>query len=206
MLIVGLTGGSGSGKSFFAKAFSCMGAGLVDADRVYRELVECPSPCTDELAHSFGTEILDRNGGLDRSKMRTLVFGDSLEHLERRELLNSITHRYVKEEILRLVEGYRAAGYSAVLLDVPLLFESGMEVLCDTVIAVIAPREARLARIMARDGIKEEAAAARLSAQPPDSFYIDRADILVENNKDSEAFFQMAKEIAAGLLMEAEKK
>ncbi len=206
MLIIGLTGGSGSGKSSFAASFRSPHMEVIDADLVYRALTEARSSCTEELALAFGEHILSENGGLSRSQMRDLVFGDTPAHQERRELLNSITHRYVREEILRLLDLYRNAGCRAVLLDVPLLFESGMEKLCDTVIAVTAPYRDRLARILARDGIGEAAARARLDAQPPDSYYEDRADYLVRNDKGQTELLNEAKNLSKKLLSDKVKK
>ena len=204
MLVIGLTGGSGTGKTTFGAAFSKDSVALIDADAVYHELTDRPSPCTAELASTFGEDILAPDGSLSRARMRLLVFGDTEAHAERRSILNGITHRYVKEEIDRRLELYREAGMRAALLDVPLLFESGLEELCDTVVAIIAPREDRIRRIMARDGITEEEATARISAQPPDSFYAHRADYLIHNSGDRAHLTARAEEIAAELLGDKE--
>ncbi len=200
MLIIGLTGGSGTGKTTFSSAFLSDGVALIDADAVYHEITEKPSPCTEELAVAFGEEILAEDRSLSRSKLRPLVFGDTETHAQRRALLNSITHRYVKDELQRRLALYQEAGLRAVLLDVPLLFESGLEELCDVVIAMIAPARDRIHRIMARDGITEREAAARIAAQPPDSFYAHRVDYLINNQGDCDRLLKKAKEIATEVL------
>ncbi len=204
MLIIGLTGGSGTGKTTFSSAFMREGVALIDADAIYHEIITKPSPCTEELALAFGEEILEADRSLSRPRMRALVFGDTEKHKERRALLNSITHRYVKEEIHRRLSFYREKGMRAVILDVPLLFESGLEQLCDQVMAVIAPLQDRVQRIMARDGITEAEATARIAAQPTDAFYAYRVDCLIHNGGDRDRLIGKAKEIAA-MLLGAEK-
>lgn len=186
MLRIGLTGGSGSGKSTAARIFASCGAKIVDADAVYHSLVSAPSACVSELASVFGKDILSPNGGLDRKKLAGIVFADSPEAKASLARLNEITHRYVRLECERLIDSYEQSGEAMVVLDVPLLFESGFDRICDVTVAVLAPRPARLARIMARDGIDETAAAARLASQPNDDFYRERAQFLLNNDGEIE--------------------
>lgn len=182
MLIIGITGGSGCGKSAFARYLATSPAAILDADRIYHELTEAPSPCTEALAAEFGDEVLNADGSLCRKALAPLVFGNTPAHTERLERLNEITHRFVRAVFEERIEELRASGCSAVVLDVPLLFEAGMEYLCDHVVAVIADVSARLTRIMERDGLDEAGAHHRLAAQPPDTFYTDRADFVIYND------------------------
>ncbi len=182
MLTIGLTGGSGCGKTAFADFFATPSTAILNADRIYHELTDTPSPCTEALAAEFGEEILSPDGSLCRKKLVPLVFGNTPAHDERLARLNEIAHRFVRAVVDERIDALRAEGCPVVILDAPLLFEAGMECLCDAVIAVLADASARIARIMQRDGLDENGARRRLAAQPPDSFYTDRADFVVYND------------------------
>ena len=182
MLIIGLTGGSGCGKSAFAAFFATPSITILDADRVYHELTDQASPCTEALAAAFGEEVLNENGSLCRAALVPLVFGNTAAHDERLALLNSIAHRFVRTVFEARIEELEKSGCPAVILDAPLLFEAGFEVFCDSVIVVLADASSRLSRIMERDGLDEAGARRRLDAQPPDTYYTDRADFVVYND------------------------
>ena len=184
MKVIGLTGPSGAGKGELGRCLASRGIPVIDADRVYHELLVPPSPCLDELGAAFGPAILSENGTLDRTAMAALVFGSDAAAKERHEALNRITHRYVTERIRELLTAYAAAGTAAAVIDAPLLIEAGMDRICDVVIAVLCDRETRLARLGVRDGKSREALLARLSAQPDDDFYRSHADVVVENDGD----------------------
>lgn len=206
MLIIGLTGGSGCGKTEFATRFATPPIALLNADAIYHELTDVPSPCTEALGAAFGADILNPNGSLCRPRLIPLVFGNTSEHEERLALLNSITHRFVKEVFEERIEALRESGCPAVILDAPLLFEAGFECFCDHVIAVLADASARLARIMERDGVDEEGARRRLAAQPPDTFYTDRADFVIYNDGNLENLKTEAEGLRAYLLGQNENK
>ena len=178
-LILGVTGGSGCGKSSFCEALAKEGAHVLDADAVAREVVLKGKPALKELAFEFGEEILTPNGELDRKKMAGIVFTDK----QKRDRLNEITHKYIIEEIKAWLflhsDGVR-------VLDVPLLFESGLDTLCDRTVCVLADQKARLSRIVSRDGLSEEDARKRILAQPEGEFYIARADDIIENNEGAD--------------------
>ncbi len=178
--IVGITGRSGSGKSLLCAQLAEQGAEVLDADRIYAELVGQDGPMTRALNGRFPGVWTPENG-LNRRKLADIVFSDEAARLE----LNRITHGQVREELRRRV---RKSESRLILLDVPLLFESGCDRLCDVTLAVLANREGSLARIMTRDGINEEQARARLDSQPDDDFYRARADLLLENRKSLERF------------------
>lgn len=182
MLIIGLTGGSGCGKTAFAEFFATPPITILNADRVYHELTDAPSPCTEALAAEFGDDILNEDGSLCRPRLIPLVFGNTPLHEERLARLNTIAHRFVRERFEERIEELRDAGCPAVILDAPLLFEAGFECFCDRVIAVLADASLRIARIMERDGLDRAGAERRLAAQPPDTYYTDRAEFVVYND------------------------
>ena len=180
MLRIGLTGPSGAGKSIVAELFARFGVPSVDTDAVYHELLLPPSACLDELVAAFGKDILTPDGHLDRPALAALVFDPA--HGERLERLNGITHRHILDRVRVLCLQYEADGVPAVLIDAPVLFESGFDRECDRTLAVLADPDVRLARIMARDGLTREAALSRINAQPSDGFYISRADAVLYDN------------------------
>ncbi|MBQ8175258.1 MAG: dephospho-CoA kinase [Clostridia bacterium] len=184
MLRLGLTGGSGSGKSTVARIFASCGAKIIDTDAVYHSLISAPSPCVLALKEAFGEGILNEVGAIDRKKLASVVFEATEAGKARLALLNDISHRFVHEECEILLSHYEKDGEPLVILDVPLLFESGFDRLCDVTVAVLAPQSLRLQRILSRDGIDEAAAIRRLVAQPSDEFYKLRADHLIYNEGD----------------------
>lgn len=175
MRIIGLTGGSGTGKGTFAALLCEKGAGWVDADAVYRTLCAESREMLAALDAAFGG-VLDQNGALDRPKLASIVFADP----EKLKKLNAITLPYIRAASL---EAMRAQGDCPfVLYDAPTLFEVGADDLCERIIGVLADTEVRVQRIMARDGLDETAARARIGAQPDADFYRARCDYIVENN------------------------
>ena len=175
MRIIGLTGGSGTGKGTFAALLREKGAGWVDADAVYRTLCAENRDMLAALDAAFGG-VLDQNGALDRPKLASIVFADP----EKLKKLNAITLPYIRAASL---EAMRAQGDCPfVLYDAPTLFEVGADDLCERIIGVLADTEVRVQRIMARDGLDETAARARIGAQPDADFYRARCDYIVENN------------------------
>ncbi len=177
MQIIGLTGGSGTGKSTVGKRLVAQGAGHVDADAVYRTLCAESAPMLAELQQAFGG-VLTETGTLNRPVLAKIVFADPAQ-LQR---LNAITTPYIRKASLEAIQAQSACGI--VLYDAPTLFETGAEVLCNAVIGVIAPYEARLRRIMARDKLSRTAATARIAAQPDDAFYQKRCTYLIQNDGD----------------------
>lgn len=175
MRIIGLTGGSGTGKGTFAALLRDKGAGWVDADAVYRTLCAENRDMLHALDTAFGG-VLDEDGALDRPKLAAIVFSDPAKLRQ----LNAITLPYIRAASL---DAMRAQGDCPfVLYDAPTLFEVGADDLCERVIGVLADTEVRVSRIMARDGLDETAARARVAAQPDAAFYRARCEYIVENN------------------------
>ncbi len=177
MKIIGLTGGSGAGKGVVAQIMCGRGAGLVDADAIYRRLCATDKEMLSELDGEF-CGVLTDSGTLDRPKLAATVFSDAGKLCR----LNEITFPYIRraaQEEIRLQE-----SCPIVLLDAPTLFETGADSMCSDTVGVLADLEIRASRIMSRDNLSFEAAHARLAAQPADSFYIRRCGHILVNNGD----------------------
>lgn len=197
MRIIGLTGGSGTGKGTFAALLREKGAGWVDADAVYRCLCAENRDMLHELDAAFGG-VLDETGALDRRKLAAIVFADP----DKLKMLNGITLPYIRAASL---DEMRAQGDCPfVLYDAPTLFEVGADDLCECIIGVLADTETRVKRIMVRDGLDETAARARIGAQPDADFYRTRCDYIVENNGGIADLQQQADAIFENLAKENE--
>ena len=194
MKVIGLCGGSGSGKGTVASVFSEFDIPSIDTDAVYHSLTAQKSPCLDALTDEFGDEILASDGSLNRQKLSEIVFlGDNSE--QKRRKLNQITHKFVLEKTRKILAEYRALGKKAALVDAPLLFESGFDKECDFVLSISAPEDVRIARIQARDGIDEQRATARVRGQKGDEFYRAASDAFIYADGDEDQLF--AKALAA---------
>ncbi len=183
MKIIGLTGQSGAGKGAVCSAFAKHHIPAVDTDCVYHEILKERGACTDELVERFGTAILDANGLVDRRALGAIVFG-SEDKEQSLSALNRITHKYVMEKTMSLVREWEKKGAKAVIIDAPQLFEAKADRVCDVVIGVLADRELRIGRIIARDGITREQALLRIDAQHEDAYYRTHCDYILENNGD----------------------
>ncbi len=194
VVILGLCGGTGSGKSTVAISFLSFGVPTLDADAIYRELTTNPSDCLLAIREVFGDEVVIDGKTLDRKALGEIVFqGENAD--EKRALLNSITHIYVKEEIERRIALLESEGKECVLLDVPLLFESGIDKICDFLICVTAPVDLRIERLLRRDNITRETALARIRSQLSDEYLIANTDFHIENNTTREQLHETIKQI-----------
>ncbi len=180
MKVYGLCGGSGSGKGTVAKLFSEYSILSIDTDSVYHALVSESSPCLTELSVEFGPQIIGCDGALDRKKLAELVFSDAGG--ERHKRLNEITHKHVLERVRELLGEMSKSGAPAVLIDAPMLYESGFDRECDGVICVVADKDLRAERIVARDGITHKQALQRISSQLPDEYLAEHSDFKIVNN------------------------
>lgn len=184
MLLVGLTGGIGSGKSQVAQMFKRLGAYLIDADELAHEAVQPDRPVLKRIVEAFGPEILNPDGTLDRATLGRQVFDDA----EKRELLNSIVHPYVfREEERRRKEIAQKDPKAIVLFDAALLIETGSDQLMDKVILVTIDRRKQIGRIMKRDGLSREEAVRRIEAQMPQSKKKSRADYMIDGGQPLDA-------------------
>ena len=192
MTIIGLTGTTGAGKGEVGRVFAECGACVCDTDRIYHRLLAESGDLKLELTDAFG-DIADASGTIDRRKLAPIVFSDP----EKLLTLNRITHRFVLAETDRILADAAAKGVTVGVIDAPMLFESGADKSCDVVVGVIAPMEIRLARIMARDGIPEDAARKRIANQHPDAWFEAHCGKCIVNDTDTETLREKAKEIFA---------
>lgn len=194
MKVIGITGGTGAGKSTISAALADLGAETADADKIAHAVMSPDGAAYAELVCVFGREILCGDGKIDRKKLGKIVFADR----QSLQTLNDITHKYVYAELQKRIDSCRA---DVIVLDVPLLFEKGSPIHYDLTVAVTADRETRLARIVARDGIDRSAAAARIKNQMTDAEYAQLADMCVENGEGADA-----RELAARIMRAARTK
>ena len=174
--ILGLTGPTGAGKSTAAQVLRDRDWLVVDCDQATRSPLVYDGSCLAELSTAFGPQVL-RDGMLDRAELARRAFSSE----EARTRLGEITFPRILRYVRKLLEEGEAQGYRQLALDAPTLLEAGLDSICSRVLVVNAPKEERLARILRRDGLTQEAALRRLEAQPSPEFYTSRADFLVEN-------------------------
>lgn len=183
MKVIGITGGTGSGKTTVLKVLEAMGAKTVDCDALYHALLEENAEMLAEIDGSFKGVVV--HGRLDRKKLGELVFADPAA-LER---LNEITHRHVGKAVEEILKSAADEGRKLAAVDAIALIESGLSKKCDFVIGVVAPARLRIERIMRREGITREYAEKRLRAQKDDSFFRENSDMLLVNDFQSETEF-----------------
>ncbi len=176
MIIVGICGSSGSGKSTVGLIFQGFGAAFFDCDKIYHDLVSAPSECLNAIGERFGYDLI-QNGSLDRKKLSDIVFSDPLALSE----LNQITHRFVLDALRELIDAERKKDAPMCVIDAPLFFEAGLEKWCDFVIAVISDEKQQLHRIHRRDGISEDLARLRIQSQIGNDELIARSQFVIEN-------------------------
>jgi dephospho-CoA kinase len=177
-MIIGVTGGIGSGKSTVARLFGELGIGWVDADDVARDIVAPGEPALDAIIERFGPEVMHEDGTLHRAALRDIVFEDA----NQRVWLESITHPRIRE---RLVEHLTRLGAHSpyVLLVSPLLFESGQDALVDRTLVVDVSEAEQIARTLAQDHVSEQQVRAILAAQLPRDERCARADDIIDNSR-----------------------
>ncbi len=191
MRIIGLTGGMGSGKSTVSGILRGLGAKIIDADTVAREVVAVGEKALEELVCFFGPEILDGKQGLDRKKLAAMAFGDG----EKLSVLNSITHKYIIERIEKEVDNAAQAGVETVVIDAAIPFERGFLDIAGEIWVVTAALETRISRVMRRSGFTCEEAAARIRAQKSEEEYVRLADVVLENNGEYSALEERVTEL-----------
>lgn len=162
MRVIAITGGIGSGKSTVAALYRAQGVPVLDADAISRALTAPDGEALPAILEAFGPAMFQADGTLDRAALARLVFGADPSPLAR---LNAILHPLIRLRMLAMLDAYRKADAPAVLLDVPLLFETGMDQLADAVVCVTAPLASRLRRLRRRDGLSREAALSRIRRQ-----------------------------------------
>ncbi len=177
-MILGITGGSGCGKTTLLNLLRDLGGTVLDCDAIYHGLLRRDASLLSAIEARFPGTV--EKGTLDRKKLGSIVFGDENALLD----LNRITHQAVKGEVLRQL----AAEPSLAAIDAIALFEGELAPLCDVTVAVTAPLETRVRRLMARDGITEDYARSRIQAQHDDNWFREKCDYLLENSGDLQEF------------------
>ena len=196
MLNLGITGPTGAGKTTLLREVEKLGGGVIDCDAVYHELLKSDIALQDKLEREFGP-LRDETGVIDRKKLGAVVFHDA----EKLEALNTISWTAVISRTNVLIEAYREQGRGLVAVDAIALLECPIKELCQLTVAVLAPPEARVARIMAREGISEDYAWARVKAQRPDAYFIQNCDYTLYNDCSSaEEFSQRARKFLEEVL------
>ena len=189
MTVIGITGPTGAGKTTVLNVLAELGGAAADCDAVYHQLLLTDVSMQNELKNRFGREIFDENGYLRRKELGAIVFGDR----SALDDLNAITHRHIVAELRRLIARAEEAGRPAMALDAVALLESGAGELCDVTVAVTAPEDLRVRRVMAREGISEEYAWARVGAQKPSAWFEARCTYTLRNDGDRESLEAKAR-------------
>ncbi|MEO8452088.1 MAG: dephospho-CoA kinase [Gemmatimonadota bacterium] len=195
MLNVALTGNIASGKSAVADYFRELGAVIVDADRIVRDLQRPGTPVFDRIVERFGPGVMAPDGELDRKALRTLVFHDA----DALDQLNGIVHPAVEEERARQLDAAAQAGARIAVSDIPLLFESGDPSAFDAVVLVDAPEPVRRQRIMDSRGLSHWEAQAMIDAQLPSEAKRARSRFIIENTSDLISLREAAKRVWTSL-------
>lgn len=192
VLVVGLTGQTGAGKSTVSKIFEENGFMVINADLISRKVVEKGNKCLEELTEVFSEKILNEDGTLNRKLLGNMVFSDKTKL----EMLNSIIYPYITSEILEEIKNYSAEGKKLVLLDAPTLFESHSDDFCEIIISVLADAELREKRIIARDGLTKKQAQDRMNSQHDAEFFSANSDFVIENNDTIDTVISISKEVS----------
>jgi len=188
MKIIGVTGGTGAGKSVLCDELKKCGATVIDCDYISRQVTKSRGAAFREIVEAFGEGILAADGELDRKALAAIVFNNE----QKLELLNEITHKHIFAEMQKQLDG--CTSY-VVVMDVPLLFKPDFPFKCDLTVAVLADPELRLKRIMNRDDISKDAALERMKNQMSDAEYKELADICFENDGNPESIREFAENL-----------
>lgn len=174
-MVIGLTGGTGTGKTSVSKVFEDAGYEVINYDLVTRTIYSKGSDCLSEVVNAFGTDILTGSGELDRRKLGEVVFSNR----KSLDILNKIVYKYIVSLTAHKIDGAKG---KKLLLDAPTLFESGLNAKCDLIVGVIAQKDIRVQRVCLRDSLSPQRVEERISSQKSDDFYRDNCDFVIENN------------------------
>ena len=179
-MIIGITGGTGCGKTTLLNLIQQQGGLILDCDAIYHELLRSDTSLLSAIEARFPGTV--QAGILDRKKLGPIVFSDDQALLD----LNAITHKAVKEKVIHILGINRELA----AIDAIELFDGGLAEICDVTVAITAPEEDRIERLLARDGISYEHAALRIRAQKPESYFREKCDHVLENNGTQEDFHE----------------
>lgn len=177
-MIIGLTGSIASGKSTVAKLLKERGYPIVDSDEIARLVVQPGKPALKEIEELFGSQVIREDGSMDRVAVGKIVFSDS----EKRTQLNNVVHPVIRNELIAQKEAYLAAGAETVVLDIPLLFENKLHDYVEKILVVSVTPIIQKQRLLARNGLSEQEASARIASQLPMNVKEAGADAVIDNN------------------------
>lgn len=177
-MIIGLTGSIASGKSTISSLLRKKGYPIVDADEIARLVVKPGTPVLEEIGRTFGQEVIQRDGSLNREKLGELIFGE--EH--NRQKLNAIIHPAIRAEMLRQKDEHISNGANTIIMDIPLLFESKLQSFVEKIIVVSVTPEVQKERLIARNGLTEKEAKNRINSQLSMDIKEAGADAVIDNN------------------------
>jgi dephospho-CoA kinase len=198
-LLVGLTGGIATGKSTVSAMFAHLGARIVDADLLAREVVMPGQAAHAEIVKAFGAEVLEASGHLDRKRLGAIVFADA----DKRRQLEQITHPAIRARQQRILSVYEEEAFTGVVIwDVALLFETGGHAGMDKVVVVATDPATELGRLMARDGMSEGDARRRIGSQMPVAEKAKLADYVIDNSGTREETERQVRAVHGALLAE----
>ena len=183
MNIIGITGSSGSGKTTLSKILNEREeVKVIDADRIVKEMSVPGTDYLNAINEKIGAEVFFEDGNLNRKALAAKIYSDN----SAREELNKLTFKYVVDEMLARIKytTLNETNIKIVVIDAPLLFEAGLDKVCDYVVALVADKELKIKRICQRDNIDEKTAESRLNIQNEDEFYTSKADFVIINSKD----------------------
>lgn len=186
MTVIGLTGNSGTGKSSVAKVMEKYGALILDCDKIAHENMAVGGCAYDEIVSAFGKDILNSDKTINRKALGNIVFNDS----QKLSILNKITHSKITQ---RVKDEIAKASCKCVVIDAPLLIETGLDAIADKVWVVTADTEVRIERIMNRDGISRQEVLSRFSKQTPAEVLEKKADLIIDHSQND--FEKLEKEI-----------
>lgn len=191
MRVIGLTGGIGTGKSTASEYLRKQGFSIIDADRISREIVEPGTLLLKELEKNFGSGIIKDDGTLDRKALAAIVFSDK----EKKSRLDGLMHGHILDEIERKISESQSGEGRGIIVDAPLLFETGLEKKCDQVWLITADEKLRILRVCERDGMDPEEVRARIQNQMADEEKTERAHRIVDNSGSKEALLAQLAEL-----------
>lgn len=193
MVVLGITGGTGAGKTSALRVLEDLGAYLVDCDALYYEMLRPGTELHSDIGDTFGWNMFDSEGALDRQKLGNMVFA----HPEELNKLNGIIYHHLCAELDERIAFQQAEGRRCMAVDGINMIQARQAGLftCDCMVGVIAPEELRLRRIMARDHISEAYAQKRIDAQQSNDFYLENCDAILENVYESQGLFEQAARV-----------
>ena len=191
MRVIGLTGGIGTGKSTASEYLRKQGFSIIDADRISREIVEPGTLLLKELEKNFGSGIIKDDGTLDRKALAAIVFSDK----EKKSRLDGLMHGHILDEIERKISESQSGEGRGIIVDAPLLFETGLEKKCDQVWLITADEKLRILRVCERDGMDPEEVRARIQNQMADEEKTERPHRIVDNSGSKEALLAQLAEL-----------